>query len=237
MRRRARVSGGSPLDLRERLPEGLGGLDVGVGAGRLLREPAQGLDRLLGLLGPVPMMRQPVEDLLEAPLIEGLQRAGRGGVKGLAPGGEQALVGHLLDERVLEGVAGLVPRRRRLQELVALELQEMHVEVVTVPEEREQRGGELAPQHGADLQQTPRLVVQPVDPGHEHALDRLRHDRVLRPVAPVDGPGELLEEEGVAVAAPHDELGLDPRPRTGAAPARARGCRPSASRGNESWVV
>ena len=197
---------GKPLDLGERPPQRLGGLDMGVAARRLLREAAQRLDGLLGLLGPVPMVGELIGDLLETSAVERLQGAGGGRVKGPAPGGEEALVGDLLDERMVEGVAGLVQRRRGLEELQALQLGDVRVEAGSVPDQQQQPGRELAAQHGADLEHASSFVVQPVDAGHEHALHRLRHDRVLRSVALVDGSGELLEEEGVALAPPDDGL-------------------------------
>ena len=148
---RARLLG-KPTDLRERLAQRLAGLGVGVGACRLLRETAQELDRRLGFLGPVPVVGQPVVDLLEAASVERLQRAGGGRVNAPAPGGEQALVGHLLDERVLEGVARLVAIPELVEELEALQLDQVCLEVDAVPDSSQQLRGEFTAEDGRGLQ-------------------------------------------------------------------------------------
>ena len=128
----ARVRG-EPLDVGERLLERAQRLGVRVGPGGLVRHAREALDGALRLIGAGVVVGEPVVRLLEAALVETLERARGGRVQRVALGDRQALVHHLLGQRVLEHVDGLAGARLLVEELEPRELAEVTLDVARAP--------------------------------------------------------------------------------------------------------
>ena len=109
---------------------------------------------------------------------------------------------------MLEGVVRLVSIPELVEELEALELDQLCIGVRAFPDASQQLRGELPPQHGRGLEVAPGIVWQTVDARRQHALDRIGDERGPGCVAPLDDPRELFEEERVPLAPPHHDLGL-----------------------------
>ena len=161
----------------ERLLEGPHGLAVGRPChGLLPRLPAvrQGL---VPHLAPQGMVGQPF-DLLGHPVpSERLQGLDDAGMERPPPLLEQAAVGHLVREGVLEGVFELGKEARLVEELGRLQVRQAAVERLLghVGNGLEQGQGYLCADDGRGLQQALLLGRQPVDAGRQHRLHRGRH--------------------------------------------------------------
>ena len=89
---------------------------------------------------------------------------------------QQAVVGDVLCQRVLEDVDRLVTRRALVQELLAAQLDEVRADVRRrVPHARQHPERHLAAEDGRRLQQLLRIVRQPVEARHDDALHRVRN--------------------------------------------------------------
>jgi hypothetical protein len=77
---------------------------MGVVAGGLLSKAHQIVNGFVSLVGFGVVIRQTVIDILQPGSIEALQGLPGGGMQGLAPGRQQALVGHVLRQGVLEDI-------------------------------------------------------------------------------------------------------------------------------------
>ena len=102
---------------------------------------------------------------------------GGAAVQRLAPALEQAVVGRVLDQRVLEAIARLMARAFGDEEVRAGEPVERGLKggVIDLADRAQQRIGEVSPQDGADLRDFAR-VAQPVETRRERLLKR-RRDR------------------------------------------------------------
>ena len=119
----------------------------------------------------------------------------------LARRAEEAVVGDLLDERVVERVDGLGAAGELVHEVQPRQLGQVGGDRAgTAPDRLQQRARELAPEHGRRLQEALLGVGQPVDPRGEHRAQRVGDARRLGQV-PLLGhrPRQLLEEERVTV--------------------------------------
>ena len=106
------------------------------------------------------------------------QDFGGAAVQRLAATLEQAVVGRVLDQRVLEAIVRLMARALGDEEVRAGEPVERGLEgwVVDLADSAEQRVGEISPQDGADLRDFARFA-EPVEPRRERLLKR-RRDRL-----------------------------------------------------------
>ena len=131
------------------------------------------------------------------------QNFGRAAVQHLAAALEQAVVGGVLDQRVLETIVRLRARALGDEEVRVGEPVERGLEggVVDPAHSTQQRVGEISPQHGADLRHLARFA-QPVEPSRERLLKR-RRDR-LQPAGLAtleQEPRHLLDKERHAAGA------------------------------------
>ena len=115
----------------------------------------------------------------------------------LAAALEQAVVGRILDQRVLEAIARLMACALGDEEVRAGEPVERRLErgVVDTADRAEQRIGEISPEHGADLRDFARFA-QPVEPRRKRLLKR-RRDRLqaARFAALEQKARDLLDEQ------------------------------------------
>ena len=161
----------------ERLLEVPHGLAVGRPRhGLLPRLPAvrQGL---VPHLAPQGMVRQAF-DLLGHPVPgERLQGLDNAGVQHPPPLLQQAAVGHLVGEGVLEGVLALGEEARLVEELGGLQVREAAVQRLLgqLGNGLQQRQGHLGANDGGGLEQALLLRRQPVDARRQHRLHRGRH--------------------------------------------------------------
>ena len=179
----------------------------GRGAPRCERSPEpplgharEALDGAVGLVGPRVVIGEPGVSLVEAPLVEPLERDGDGRVQRVPLGDRQAVVHDLLRERVLEHVDGLRGTRLLVQELEPRQLPEVRLEVARpAPHCLEEPERDLPPDHRGQAQRVLHVLGEAVDARPQRLLDGVRHRdrRGLRLLA--DGPAELLEEERVAL--------------------------------------
>ena len=172
----------------ERLLEVPHGLAVGRPRhGLLPRLPAVG-QGLVPHLAPQGMVGQPF-DLLGQPVagerLEGLDDAG---MERAPPLLQQAAVGHLVGEGVLEGVLELGEEARLVEELGRLEVREAAVQrrLGQLGNGLQQRQGHLRADDGGGLEQALLLRRQPVDARRQHRLHRGRHLQWSERLAPGD---------------------------------------------------
>ena len=192
---------GQPVGVLQRLPQRGHGLLVGVAPRRFLGDPREPLDGAVRDLGLRVVVRQAVGHGVEPVRGERLERPGGGGVQGEAAGRREALAGHLAGERVREDVHRPVGAGAVEEELEPHQVAERGLEIRGIaPHRLEEAHRRLAPEHGRRLQAPPRRVGEPVDPGQQHLLDRLRYRLgVRRRAVRLDRPRQLLEEERVAL--------------------------------------
>ena len=192
------------------------GAVVGPGAGLL----AVG-HGLVPHLAPQGMVRQAF-DLLGHPLgrerLEGLDQAR---VQHPPPLQQEAAVGHLVRQGMLEGVFRLGEQARLIQELGRLEVRQAAVQRLLgqVRNGLEQGQGHLGANDGSRLEEPLLLRRQPVDARRQHGLHRGRHLNGRQRLRQAIGPGfahqhpglhqgahALLQKEGVALGARNQEL-------------------------------
>ena len=148
-------------------------------------------------------MRQPLDLLGQAVGIERLDRLDDPGVQRPPPLVEQAPVGDLVGQRVLEGVLEVREEARLVEELGGLEVGEAAAERssdCSAMAWRRREGHVLADDRGG-LEEALVLGREPVD---ARGQDRLRRRRDLK------GLGRLRQAIGAALA--RQRLGLDQRP-------------------------
>ena len=129
----------------------------------------------------------------------GEKRLGRAAVQRLPAVFQQAFVGRVLDQRVLEAIDR---RRRRTLDIEQVGLGEFFERgaqrrLGQAGDGLQQRVGKLAPQHGADLRDFARLA-EPVEAGGERLLQG-RRDRLR--AALQHQPRHLLDEQRHAAGA------------------------------------
>ena len=161
-------------------------------------------------------------DLLGHPLgrerLEGLDQAR---VQHPPPLQQEAAVGHLVRQGMLEGVFRLGEQAGLIQELRRLEVRQAAVQrrLGQLRNGLEQGQGHLGANHGRRLQEPLLLRRQPVDACCQHRLHRGRHlngrqrlRQAVRPRFAHQHPGlhqgahALLQKEGIALGARNQEL-------------------------------
>ena len=192
------------------------GAVVGPGAGLL----AVG-HGLVPHLAPQGMVRQAF-DLLGHPVgrerLKGLDQAR---VQHPPPLQQEAVVGHLVRQGMLEGVVRLGEQAGLIQELRRLQVRQAAVQrrLGQLRNGLEQRQGHLGANDGSRLQEPLLLRRQPVDACRQHGLHRGWHLNGRQRLCQAIGPGfahqhpglyqgahALLQEEGVTLGARNQEL-------------------------------
>ena len=186
--------------------------------GRRARVPARRLERLPGGL---PVLGQERRALLQALGVLLDERARDRGVNRAAALAELRAVGHLLGQRVLEGIQRLGVELLLIDELARDEVSKRVFEVLRrqVEDPLQDRLGELLADHRSPLQHGLLACSEPVDPRGEDGLHAGRHRILLHrrrePVGAalaLKAPAlderlhELLDEERVASGALADQL-------------------------------
>ena len=158
------------------------------------------------------MVGEPVDVLAEAIAALRLQRLHDPGVKLAPPLLQEALVRHLIGQRVLEGVFQLGKEARLVEELGRLQEGESppQVRLGHVGDGLEKRKRHLRPDHRRGLEQPLFVRWQPIDTGRQHGLHRDRHldrrERLDLSIGPAladqhlrldQRADALLEEEGI----------------------------------------
>ncbi len=171
---------------------------VGVGVARSVA----GAHQVLEGLGPVLALREVVSQLfvvLGQPVgIELLKGVAHRLVQGAAPLAEQAVVGHVLDDGVLEDVGGLGQEALLVDDLEGLQLAQEPVELPAHSGHPPQQPDEELPSDdGGELHSPLAVVAEPVESGHDDVVDGAGHAD-LRPV--------LDERDAIAVAAQHADV-------------------------------
>ena len=158
--------------------------------------------RFLPLLPAVRVMRKWLE-LLVAIAVDGFERADDLRVECAASLAEQAAVGHLVGQRVLERVLGLGEEARFIEELGGLQASQPTAQVLLGQlgnDEQESERHVLA-DDGSSLEELLVPGSQPVDPRGKDRLHRGGH------VDRVEAPGEAM-----GPARPREDVRLDQRP-------------------------
>jgi hypothetical protein len=152
---------------------------------------------------------QSLRHVVEPLGVEVFERPAGGGVQRLTAVDQQAIVGHVLGERVLEDVGRLVGRQALVEELEPPELQQIRFQDPRpIPDRGQKAQGELAPQHRGRLEHALGLLREPIDPRHEDPVDGVRDGQIPRWAGLLrHGPRELLEEERISFGLVEDELG------------------------------
>jgi hypothetical protein len=178
-------------------------LVVGIQAARALARADEVLDRLVASLAEVQMAREQLHHVV-ARSVQRLGLVGDTAVKIAPPAPQEATVGGVLHERVVErdeiAVAGAI------EETACNEMVEHCVEPILVGDAAEQLERNAAADDRRRLQDARRRRRQEVDTSCEHALDR-RGQLVRTGAVLLECPSELLDEERVALAALVDALG------------------------------
>src|SRR5262247_4004201 len=147
-------------------------------------------------------MRQAFDVLREPLRVQRLDRLDDASVQSSPPVLEDAPVGHLVRERMLEGVFKVREDARLVEELGRLEVTQSPTQVVLgrVGNGLQQREGHILPNDRGGLEQTLLLGRQAIDAGSEDGLRRRRDLPRLR------GLGYLVRP-----TLPDEHLGLDKR--------------------------
>ena len=202
-----------PPERVERLLEAGGRLAVGRAQEDLGAGLAQVAHRLVPDLALPRVVRQPLHVLDEAIGVQALDGGRHRGVK-IAPALPQETgVGHVVGQRVLEGVLQIREELRLVEELRLLEMREPPPQGLLrlLRDRRQERVRHVLADHRGRLQEPLLLRRQPVDPRRQDRLHRGRHlQRLHRPRQPVRSartiqrprlhqrPHRLLQEERVA---------------------------------------
>ncbi len=173
--------------------------------------PGQVGDRLVLVVGCMPVVGEQAHDLVEVVGVAALEPLRRPTVEGRARVTEQQPVGGLLDERMLEPVLGLRPAPLGADQVETLQLvQGVGHLAVQRHDALEQLEAEAAAERRRGRQHVVADGIEAVDAGDDHALDGLRDldwDLVVEAPAAVlvdertgvrQRAHELFEEEGVA---------------------------------------
>ena len=162
------------------------------------------------------MVGEPVDVLAEAVAALRLQRLHDPGVELAPPLLQEALVGHLIGQRVLEGVFQLGEEARLVEELGRLQEGESppQVRLGHVGDGLEKRKRHFRPDHRRGLEQPLFVRWQPIDTGRQHGLHRGRdldrRERLDLSIGPAladqhlrldQRADALLEEEGIPLRA------------------------------------
>ncbi len=204
----------------ERLPVVLGRRVVGVHVSRLLRGALVEQQRPVPLLAQCEVVGEGLVVLGQAIGVELLDGGADDPVQGLAPPLQDALVGHVVGERVLEHEGQLGMGDLLVDQLEGAKLAYHCTHgLARLDDPLQQTQCELAADHRRHLDRPLRLLLEPVDPRHQHALDAVG-DRDLGQIAcELDAalldpehallqerPGDLLDEEGIPLGLLHDQL-------------------------------
>src|SRR3990172_666671 len=196
----------------QRLFEARRRLTVSRTRGRLGTGLAEIRHGLSPKLTPEGVVGQPFHMLDQAVGKESLNRLDDPRVEGPAPLLEQAPVGHLVGEGVLEGVLEVGKEARLVEELARLEMAETPAKLLLrkLGDHLEEGKRYILAHDRGSLEQPLVLGRQAIDPGRKDRLDRGRHlDRGKRgsqregASLPAEdsrlrqGPNALLQEEGI----------------------------------------
>ena len=192
----------------QRLLEALHGFAVGavgVGLGPGLTQVVQ---RLVPHAPPHGVIGQPLE-VVEPIAVMRLQLGQDPGVEPAPLELVHAGVGHLVGQRVPEGVLGLDAADRLVDELGRLQLGQAAADRLRRQpgDGLQHRQREVLADDGRRGQQPPRVGRQPVDARQQHVLHGVGHDDGRAGLArPAHGAGQLLQEERVALGLGQDHL-------------------------------
>ena len=190
---------GNPRVCGLRLAIEFQGLGVRGHAPRLVARLEQvGLGRL-PVLGERVVVGQQARELVQAIAEQPLDRLRHRPVDGAPTFDQDAPVDRLLHQRVLEDVLELGQLPPQPDELGVLQLGQALVHAVAHLGDRpEDAQEEAAADHRRQLQDALDSLVQPVDPGHDHRLDRVRqrHRGERGGEAPVATPG-IADERAI----------------------------------------
>ncbi len=210
-RRPALVIGQAPGPLERQVEGGPRVLEL-AHLPRPAREPLSVFHGFGPVLGLGEVAREDAVLILEMAGVDGFDRASDLPVQDLPLPLKQAVVGHLLGQRVLEAIGRFRNDARLADQATFLEGDQApgHVEV-RAGHGRQHRRGELEADDRRAAQQVPRITVEAIEPrpddrlhavGELQALGGARHPRF--PVLDADGPlfvqlaADLLEKEGIA---------------------------------------
>ena len=182
------------------------GLRVRIHAGGALRRSQQPRHRFVDQIRARIVIGERRGHLVETVAVQLLERPRRLQVE-LAPAArQQAVVGHVLGERMLEDEHRLIAAGALVHELLAAQLGQRRIQIAALRQSLEQAARHFASDHRRRLQQLLWRVGQPIEAGHDHALHGVRN-RLIAGAVLDDRPRELLEEERVALAALQDRGG------------------------------
>ena len=167
------------------------------------------------------MVRQAF-DLLGHPVPgERLQGLDDAGMQRAPPLLQEAAIGHLVGEGVLEGVLALGEEPRLIEKLGGLQVGQAAVERLLgqLGNGLQQRQGHLGANHGSRLQEALLLGWQPVDARRQHRLHggwyldgRQGLPQAIGPTLADQDPGlhqgahALFQEEGIALGARNEQV-------------------------------
>ena len=179
------------------------GLRVRIHTGRAFRRPKQPRHRFVDQIGARIVIGERRRHLVETIAVQLLERPRRLQVE-LAPAArQQAVVGHVLGQRMLEDEHRLIAAGALVHELLAAELGQRRIQIAALRQPLEQAARHFAANHRRRLQQLLGRVGQAIEAGHDHALHGVRN-RLIAGALLDDRPRELLEEERVALATLQD---------------------------------
>ncbi len=195
------------LQKRQRPLVVVNGLLVGVGQPGLVASAQQVLGRLLRLLRPLPVIGQQAHLLLDSLREQPLQRLGHLPVVDAPFLLQQAVVGRLLGQVVLEDVLQLRQPRPLADHLLPLQGQQLPVQVALLPGNGRQHAIEKdPPDDGRHLQHPFGLLLQAVNARYEHPVQRIRNRDVSHVSRRLPATGGLVLHDGAIVNQRTDDL-------------------------------
>src|SRR5215468_9194633 len=123
------------------------------------------LERLLPILAVREVMRELLVVIRDPIRIELLERVGDGAMQRAAALAQEAVIGDVLDDRVLEDVRRLLQRPLLVDELEALQLAEQLLETLAhLRHATQQAHEELASDNRRDLHRALAVLTEPIQP-------------------------------------------------------------------------
>ncbi len=180
---------------------------MGVGDASLVARTQQVLGRLVRIFGPFPVVGQQAHLLLDLLGEQALQRLRHLPVKDPPLLLQQAVVGRLPRQLVLEDVLQLRDPRPLPDHLLVLERQQVFVQPALLVRNGCQHAvQEDAPDHRGHLQHPLRLLLQAVDARHQHPVQGVGDGNLGHLVGRRPAPGGLLLDDGTPIDQRTDDL-------------------------------
>ena len=182
---------------RDRLTIGVAGLGLAAGAQVIV-------EGRLPLLGQQVVARQQRQLLIQPLGVQLLDPAGHAAVQLTPTRVQDRLIRHIAGQRVAKQIGQIALDLLGQNQLGLGELLEpIEQPIVAGDHAGEHRVGEAPADHSGDLQHLAAAILQPIQPRGDHALDAIRHGRLVQRASQPPATGIARQRAGFDQAAHH----------------------------------